>query len=52
VAQIGRLKRRERGVPQASGGSYQSWPTRAEVRALRAGRGPLIRFADLTQMLR
>jgi methionyl-tRNA formyltransferase len=52
VAQIGRLKRRERGVSQASGGSYQSWPTRAEVRALRAGRGALIRFADLPRMLR
>ena len=52
VAQIGRLKRRERGLPQTSAGSYQSWPTRAEIRALRAGKGALIRFADLMRMLR
>jgi methionyl-tRNA formyltransferase len=51
VAQIGRLARRERGIPQNSGGSYQSWPTRAQVRALRADRGPLLRLADFKQML-
>jgi hypothetical protein len=33
-------------------GSYQSWPTRAEIRSLRANAGSLIRLSDLTKLLR
>jgi methionyl-tRNA formyltransferase len=37
------------GSPQRGIGSYQSWPTRAEVRQLRARGGTLLRFADLVR---
>jgi methionyl-tRNA formyltransferase len=50
VAQIGRLERRERGTPQDSPGCYQSWPNRAEIRALRALGGVLIRFSDFHRL--
>jgi methionyl-tRNA formyltransferase len=52
VSQIGRLARAENGTPQESSGSYQSWPTRGELRALRALGGALIRLADFKRMLR
>jgi hypothetical protein len=45
----GRLERMEHGdpgSPQRSGGSYQSWPSRSDVRALRAGGGALMRLED------
>ncbi len=49
--QIGRLDRRECGTPQDTPGSYQSWPSRAEVRALHALGGALIRFSDFRRVL-
>jgi methionyl-tRNA formyltransferase len=51
AGQFERLARAERGTPQQSGGSYQSWPTRSELRVLRSMGGRLIRFADLRGML-
>jgi hypothetical protein len=50
VSQIDRVRRRERGTPQTSAGSYQSWPTRAEIRSLRTNGGSLIRLCDLTRI--
>lgn len=52
VATLGPLERRQRGTPQSGAGSYQSWPSRAEVRALRALGGVLIRLSDFKRMLR
>jgi methionyl-tRNA formyltransferase len=52
VAQIGRLERRERGIPQAGPGCYQSWPGRTEIRALHARGGVLIRPSDFRRVLR
>jgi methionyl-tRNA formyltransferase len=46
VSQIERLQRGERGSPQQPGGSYQSWPTRMNVRALHSAGGALMRLAD------
>ncbi|HKC17329.1 MAG TPA: formyltransferase family protein [Steroidobacteraceae bacterium] len=40
------------GTPQNSAGSYESWPTRAEVGALRSAGGRLVRFSDLARLLR
>jgi methionyl-tRNA formyltransferase len=37
------------GSPQNGIGSYQSWPTRGEVRQLHARGGALLRFADLVR---
>jgi methionyl-tRNA formyltransferase len=37
------------GSPQGGIGSYQSWPTRGEVRLLRARGGALLHFADLVR---
>jgi len=51
VGQIAQLARAESGTPQPSDGSYQSWPTRADLRALRSLGGSLIRFADFRRML-
>lgn len=51
ASQFERLRRAERGRPQPPGGSYQSWPTRGELRALRQLGGRLIRCADLRHML-
>ena len=39
------------GTAQSGEGSYQSWPTRAEMRALRARGGSLLRIADLARLL-
>jgi methionyl-tRNA formyltransferase len=52
VAQIERLERRERGIPQYASGSYQSWPSRAEIRALHALGDVLIRLSDFNRMMR
>lgn len=51
IDQIERLARGDRGTPQESGGSYQSWPTRKEVRALCSDGGALMRVADFRRML-
>jgi methionyl-tRNA formyltransferase len=40
------------GTPQSGDGSYQSWPTRREVRILRARGGALLRVADLVRLVR
>ena len=37
------------GTPQSGAGSYQSWPTRRELRLLRARGGALLRLADLVR---
>jgi len=37
------------GSPQSGVGSYQSWPTRGEVRTLRARGGALLHLADLVR---
>jgi methionyl-tRNA formyltransferase len=37
------------GSPQRGIGSYQSWPTRGELRLLRARGGALLHFADLVR---
>jgi methionyl-tRNA formyltransferase len=52
VAEIGRIERREHGIAQETAGCYQSWPSRAEIRALRALGGGLVRLADFRRMLR
>jgi methionyl-tRNA formyltransferase len=51
VSQLERLERGERGSPQGSTGSYQSWTRRAEIRALRADGGALLRLGDFRRML-
>ena len=51
VGEIGRIERGESGVAQSTPGSYQSWPTRAEVRSLRALRSVLIRLTDFGRVL-
>jgi methionyl-tRNA formyltransferase len=38
------------GTPQQTTGSYQSWPTRAELRELRSLGGSLMRLADFREM--
>jgi methionyl-tRNA formyltransferase len=52
AAAIDSIARGAAGTPQIGAGSYQSWPTRRELRALRAGGGALLRFADLARLLR
>lgn len=44
-----RIERRDPGAAQPSGGSYQSWPSREEIRALRVGGGRLVRARDFRQ---
>jgi methionyl-tRNA formyltransferase len=51
VREIDRMARGRVGVPQSAPGSYQSWPSRSDIRALRVGGGALIRFSDLRQIL-
>ncbi len=51
AGQFERLARGERGTPQPSAGSYQSWPTRSDLRALRSMGDTLIRFADVRRLL-
>lgn len=50
AANIGPIAGREAGTPQSSPGSYQSWPTRTEVRALRGLGVPLLRISDLASL--
>jgi methionyl-tRNA formyltransferase len=52
AAAIDSIARGATGTPQSGTGSYQSWPTRRELRALRARGGALLRFADLARLLR
>jgi methionyl-tRNA formyltransferase len=47
LAQIAQLRPGGEGAPQAPGGTYQSWPTRAETRALRAAGTALMHLSDL-----
>lgn len=44
---LDRIARHEAGASQRSRGSYQSWPSRPEVRAFHALGTPLIRLSDL-----
>jgi len=46
---LARIERGEAGTPQPAGGSYDTWPTRAQIRALRAGGGALLRLSDFRQ---
>lgn len=46
------IARGSTGTPQSSAGSYQSWPTRRDVRVLHASGVALLRFADLTRLVR
>jgi methionyl-tRNA formyltransferase len=39
------------GTAQSGAGSYQSWPTRREMRMLRARGGSLLRLADLARLV-
>jgi len=40
------------GSPQSGAGSYQSWPTRRELRSLRTRGGALLRLCDLVRLVR
>ena len=40
------------GRPQSGAGSYQSWPTRRELRSLRTRGGALLRLGDLVRLVR
>jgi len=46
IGALAGVARAEPGLPQSAGGSYESWPARAELRALRARGGRLFRLAD------
>ena len=52
AAAIGSIAGGATGTPQNGAGSYQSWPTRQEVRMLRARGGALLRFSDLARLVR
>jgi methionyl-tRNA formyltransferase len=52
AAAIESIARGACGQPQSGAGSYQSWPTRREVRALRARGGKLLHLADLFRLVR
>ncbi len=43
---LARIERGDPGEPQPPGGSYESWPTRSELRALHASGDSLIRLTD------
>jgi methionyl-tRNA formyltransferase len=47
-----RVQRGDTGCPQGAEGSYQSWPTRAELRELRKVGGALIRWSDFRVLWR
>ena len=51
AATIESIARGATGAPQSSAGSYQSWPTRPELRDFWARGGALLRFGDLTRLL-
>jgi methionyl-tRNA formyltransferase len=44
---IEQVARKEAGIPQEAPGTYQSWPSRADIRALRRHKAALIRLSDL-----
>jgi methionyl-tRNA formyltransferase len=48
VEKIDRVAHGYVGAPQDAEGSYQGWPSRADIRALRRRGGTLIRLSDLT----
>lgn len=50
VGVIDRVGRGQRGITQTTAGTYQSWPGRADIRALHARRGALIRLSDLAKI--
>jgi methionyl-tRNA formyltransferase len=52
VAAIERLAAGDLGAAQTGAGSYQSWPTASEVRALRGAGRRLLRCADLVRTAR
>jgi methionyl-tRNA formyltransferase len=52
AATIESIVRGATGAPQSSAGSYQSWPTRQELRDFWARGGALLRFCDLTRLAR
>jgi methionyl-tRNA formyltransferase len=52
LAALERIGAADPGVAQAAGGSYESWPTPGEIRALRQSGGRLVRLADLSQPFR
>ena len=52
IAEIDRVARGQVGVPQSAPGSYQSWPSRADIRALHDAGDALIRLSDLWQFVR
>jgi methionyl-tRNA formyltransferase len=47
---IDQAVRGQPGTPQGAPGSYQSWPSRADIRALRRRGGTLIRLSDLARI--
>jgi methionyl-tRNA formyltransferase len=47
VTVIDQVAHRQAGVPQNEPGSYQSWPSRADIHALHRHGGALIRWSDL-----
>lgn len=49
---LDRIRQGDPGMAQQEGGSYESWPTPAEVRALSRLGIPLIRVSDLSRILR
>jgi methionyl-tRNA formyltransferase len=52
AAAIDPIERGAMGSPQSGDGSYQSWPTRQELRNFRARGGALVRIADLVRLVR
>jgi methionyl-tRNA formyltransferase len=51
AAAIGPVEGGAMGSPQSGAGSYQSWPTRQELRNFRARGGALLRIADLVRLV-
>jgi methionyl-tRNA formyltransferase len=51
VSQIDGVESGVTGTPQRAGSSYQSWPTRDDIRGLRALGSVLIRLTDVTRFL-
>jgi len=52
AAAIDPIARGTAGTAQSGAGSYQSWPTRAELRTFRGRGGALVRFVDLVRLAR
>jgi len=52
AAAIGPVEHGAMGSAQSGAGSYQSWPTRQELRNFRARGGALVRIADLVRLVR